>query len=137
MDEFRFVVMPIRKTWHRVRPAKMFFVDGADSESTLTHLSNSLPDMRITESVDAVEGVRERCHLCLRTILILIESHVPMPCCWRLAGCHPDREDIVVQYDQVQTRLDDFGGCCARGDLHSGVLYWLSCPPKAPPPPCT
>mmetsp|Transcript_21119 Transcript_21119/g.59045 ORF Transcript_21119/g.59045 Transcript_21119/m.59045 type:complete len:117 (-) Transcript_21119:315-665(-) len=56
MDEFRFVVMPIRKTWHRVRPAKMFFVDGADSESTLTHLSNSLPDMRITESVDAVEG---------------------------------------------------------------------------------
>lgn len=36
----------------------MFFVDGADGESTTTHLSNSLPDVRVAESADAMEGVR-------------------------------------------------------------------------------
>lgn len=54
----RFVVKPVRKAWHRIRPAKMFFVDGADGEATITHLSNTLPDLNIAESADSFEEVR-------------------------------------------------------------------------------
>ena len=53
--EHEFVVKPIRKAWHRVRPAKMFYVDGDAGESTVSHLSNSLPDMRVIEKQDSLE----------------------------------------------------------------------------------
>merc|ERR1719478_1321160 len=42
-----FTVMPIKKTWHRVRPAKMAFIDGVEGENTIMHMSNTLPDIRI------------------------------------------------------------------------------------------
>jgi hypothetical protein len=42
-----FVVVPIKKTWHRIKPAKMAFIDGVEGESTIMHLSNTLPDIRI------------------------------------------------------------------------------------------
>jgi len=42
-----FTVAPIKKTWHRVRPAKMAFIDGVEGENTIVHHSNTLPDIRI------------------------------------------------------------------------------------------
>ena len=42
-----FTVVPIKKTWHRVRSAKMAFIDGAEGENTIMHHSNNLPDIRI------------------------------------------------------------------------------------------
>jgi len=48
-DQFvhEFTVVPIKKTWHRVRPAKMAFIDGVEGENTIMHMSNSLPEIRI------------------------------------------------------------------------------------------
>ena len=42
-----FTVAPIKKTWHRIRPAKMAFIDGVEGENTIFHMSNTLPDIRI------------------------------------------------------------------------------------------
>jgi len=42
-----FTVVPIKKTWLRVRPAKMAFIDGVEGENTIMHMSNTLPDIRI------------------------------------------------------------------------------------------
>merc|ERR1719393_712144 len=42
-----FTVVPIKKTYHRVRPAKMAFIDGVEGENTIMHTSNNLPDIRI------------------------------------------------------------------------------------------
>ena len=39
-----FTVAPIKKTWHRIRPAKMAFIDGVEGDNTIMHMSNSLPD---------------------------------------------------------------------------------------------
>ena len=52
-----FIVVPIKKTWHRVRPAKMAFIDGVEGENTIMHMSNALPDIRIAAVRDnAWEG---------------------------------------------------------------------------------
>ena len=51
----RFMVKPIRKMWHRVRPAKMAFVDGVEGEKTIMHLSNSLPEVRVVAREDKLE----------------------------------------------------------------------------------
>jgi len=53
--EHEFTVKPVRKLWHRVRPAKMLFVDGVEGDKTITHLSNSLPQMRVVAKKDALE----------------------------------------------------------------------------------
>jgi len=53
--EHEFTVKPIRKMWHRVRPAKMAFVDGVEGEKTIMHLSNSLPEMRVVAREDKLE----------------------------------------------------------------------------------
>jgi len=45
-----FTVVPLKKTWHRVRPAKMAFIDGVEGENTIMHMSNNLPDIRIAAS---------------------------------------------------------------------------------------
>merc|ERR1719478_984539 len=45
-----FTVTPIKKTWHRVRPAKMAFIDGIEGENTIMHYSNTLPDIRIAST---------------------------------------------------------------------------------------
>ena len=45
-----FTVVPIKKTWHRVRPARMAFIDGVEGENTIMHVSNNLPDIRIALS---------------------------------------------------------------------------------------
>ena len=29
-----FMVVPIKKTWHRIKPAKMAFIDGVEGENT-------------------------------------------------------------------------------------------------------
>jgi len=50
-----FQVVPIKKTWHRIRPAKMAFIDGVEGESTIVHLSNTLPDIRIAPEKNALE----------------------------------------------------------------------------------
>jgi hypothetical protein len=50
-----FTVVPIKKTWHRVRPAKMAFIDGVEGENTIMHMSNTLPDFRITVATNALE----------------------------------------------------------------------------------
>jgi len=50
-----FTVVPIKKTWHRVRPAKMAFIDGVEGENTIMHMSNTLPDFRIAVSKNALE----------------------------------------------------------------------------------
>ena len=50
-----FTVVPVKKTWHRVRPAKMAFIDGVEGENTIMHLSNSLPDIRIAPYKNAFE----------------------------------------------------------------------------------
>ena len=42
-----FTVAPIKKTWHRIRPARMAFIDGVEGENTIRHLSNTLPEIRI------------------------------------------------------------------------------------------
>ena len=47
--------MPIKKTWHRVRPAKMAFIDGVEGENTIMHMSNTLPDFRIGVTKNALE----------------------------------------------------------------------------------
>jgi hypothetical protein len=48
-----FTVAPIKKTWHRVRPAKMAFIDGVEGENTIMHISNSLPDIRIAATQES------------------------------------------------------------------------------------
>lgn len=50
-----FTVLPIKKTWHRIRPAKMAFIDGVEGENQILHLSNSLPDIRISAYKNAFE----------------------------------------------------------------------------------
>lgn len=45
--EHVFTVRPIKKTWHRIRPAKMAFIDGVEGENTIMHMSNSLGEIRI------------------------------------------------------------------------------------------
>ena len=47
--------MPTKKTWHRVRPAKMAFIDGVEGENTIMHMSNNLPDIRIGVQKDYLE----------------------------------------------------------------------------------
>jgi len=53
--EHTFVVKPIKKTWHRVRPAKMAFIDGVEGENTIMHMSNTLPEFRIAEQSNVIE----------------------------------------------------------------------------------
>ena len=55
LDLLRFTVVPIKKTWHRVRPAKMAFIDGVEGENTIMHMSNNLPDIRIAVAKDYLE----------------------------------------------------------------------------------
>jgi len=50
-----FTVVPTKKTWHRVRPAKMAFIDGVEGENTIMHMSNNLPDIRIGVQKDYLE----------------------------------------------------------------------------------
>lgn len=45
-----FTVVPIKKTWHRVRAAKMAYIDGVEGENTILHQSNTLPDIRVAAS---------------------------------------------------------------------------------------
>lgn len=52
--EHEFTVKPIRKMWHRVRPARMVFVEFSDGEQTITHLSNSLPELRVSPKKDTL-----------------------------------------------------------------------------------
>uniref|UniRef100_A0A7S0J731 Translocon-associated protein subunit beta n=1 Tax=Calcidiscus leptoporus TaxID=127549 RepID=A0A7S0J731_9EUKA len=52
--EHEFTIKPIRKMWHRVRPARMVFVEFTDGEQTITHLSNSLPEMRVIAKKDTL-----------------------------------------------------------------------------------
>ena len=47
--------MPIKKSWHRVRPARMAFIDGVEGENTVMHMSNNLPDIRIAAEKDLLE----------------------------------------------------------------------------------
>ena len=47
-----FMVVPIKKTWHRLRPARMAFIDGVEGEDTIMHMSNTLPDIRIAVTRD-------------------------------------------------------------------------------------
>merc|ERR1719421_382668 len=54
-----FMVAPIKKTWHRIRPAKMAFIDGVEGENTIMHMSNTLPDIRIA----AVKNNKLEAHL--------------------------------------------------------------------------
>jgi len=49
-----FMVVPIKKTWHRVRAAKMAFIDGVEGENTIMHMSNNLPDIRVAAVQDSV-----------------------------------------------------------------------------------
>ena len=45
-----FMVVPIKKTWHRIRPAKMAFIDGVEGENTSACHATSQrprPDIRI------------------------------------------------------------------------------------------
>ena len=51
-----FTVVPIKKTWHRVRPAKMAFIDGVEGENTIMHYSNVLPDLRIAAESHQLEA---------------------------------------------------------------------------------
>jgi len=51
----RFTVVPVKKTWHRVRPAKMAFIDGVEGENTIMHMSNNLPDIRIAVAKNELE----------------------------------------------------------------------------------
>ena len=51
----RFTVKPIKKTWHRVRPAKMAFIDGVEGENTIMHMSNTLPEFRIAAPSNWIE----------------------------------------------------------------------------------
>ena len=51
----RFTVVPIKKAWHRVRPARMAFIDGVEGENTVMHMSNNLPDIRIAAEKDLLE----------------------------------------------------------------------------------
>jgi len=53
--EHTFTVKPIKKTWHRVRPAKMAFIDGVEGENTILHMSNTLPEFRIAEASNHIE----------------------------------------------------------------------------------
>ena len=53
--EHVFTVKPIKKAWHRVRPAKMAFIDGVEGEHTIMHTSNSLPDIRIAAASNQME----------------------------------------------------------------------------------
>jgi len=55
--EHQFTVMPIKKTWLRVRAAKMAFIDGVEGENTIMHMSNTLPDMRIGVKKDNIEDM--------------------------------------------------------------------------------
>jgi hypothetical protein len=50
-----FVVKPIKKMNHRIRPAKMAFVDGVEGENTIVHLSNTLPDLKVVIAQDKLE----------------------------------------------------------------------------------
>jgi len=50
-----FTVVPVKKTWHRVRPAKMAFIDGVEGENTIMHMSNNLPDIRIAVAKNELE----------------------------------------------------------------------------------
>jgi len=53
--EHTFTVKPIKKTWHRVRPAKMAFIDGVEGENTIMHMSNTLPEFRIAAASNHIE----------------------------------------------------------------------------------
>ncbi len=53
--EHVFTVKPIKKTWHRVRPARMAFIDGVEGEQTIMHVSNNLPDIRIAAANNKIE----------------------------------------------------------------------------------
>lgn len=55
--EHSFTVVPIRKTWHRVRPAKMRFIDGVEGENSIMHYSNTLPEIRIAAQNDELEAM--------------------------------------------------------------------------------
>merc|ERR1719198_1266704 len=53
--EHQFTVKPIKKTWHRVRAAKMAFIDGVEGENTIMHYSNTLPEFRIAAPTNYIE----------------------------------------------------------------------------------
>jgi len=53
--EHTFTVKPVKKTWHRVRPAKMAFIDGVEGENTIMHMSNTLPEFRIAAATNHLE----------------------------------------------------------------------------------
>lgn len=50
-----FTVVPVKTILaHRVKPAKMVFVDGVEGESTITHHSNSWPEIRVMDPEDSL-----------------------------------------------------------------------------------
>ena len=50
-----FTVVPVKTILaHRVKPAKMVFVDGVEGESTITHHSNSWPEIRVMDPEDSI-----------------------------------------------------------------------------------
>ena len=50
-----FTVVPVKTILaHRVKPAKMVFVDGVEGESTITHHSNGWPDIQVMDPEDSV-----------------------------------------------------------------------------------
>ena len=51
-----FTVKPIKKTTHRIRAAKMTFIDGEEGENTIMHYSNVLPDLRIAAESHQLEA---------------------------------------------------------------------------------
>lgn len=50
-----FTVVPVKTILaHRVKPAKMVFVDGVEGDSTITHHSNSWPEIRVMDPEDSI-----------------------------------------------------------------------------------
>uniref|UniRef100_A0A7S4F203 Translocon-associated protein subunit beta n=2 Tax=Chrysotila carterae TaxID=13221 RepID=A0A7S4F203_CHRCT len=123
-----FTVKPIRKLYHRVRPAKMLYVLSPPSDAeTLsldgltTHLSNSIGEMRVTPPKDNLEEnllLVGRCrHFCA--------EHAPRPPpCTRLrarAHCthHTDRRRQAQEHMYPRAR--------ARAVAHTSA-HMYACP---------
>ena len=87
-----FTVVPVKTILaHRVKPAKMVFVDGVEGESTITHHSNSWPEIRVMDPEDSLADYLLMFGRCGPHLLPPPSIHPATPCPPALVQSRCDR----------------------------------------------
>ena len=130
-----FTVVPVKTILaHRVKPAKMVFVDGVEGESTITHHSNGWPEIRVMDPEDSIADYLLMVGRCgppassppvdASSLTVRPPLTAPRPRWWQAGHFQHHQDQEGVGMGRVLPRA-------LR--LHADLLHWLGhCPEEAP-----